>query len=157
MIHAERIVRTLTEKTLTIAVAETLTGGGITQALIRAPGSSRVLGLSIVAYSDQAKIEVLGVDPEIIRRHGAVSEEAAREMAEGVAEAAHADLGLAVTGVAGPGGGSPEKPVGMVCFALKTPGETITRTVRFGDPGREAIMDRSVRAALELIEEYFRQ
>ena len=157
MTPAEFIVQALTERGLTIACAETLTGGGIAQALIRVPGSSRVLGLGVVAYSDQAKVEVLGVDPETIRRYGAVSEETAQKMAEGVAAVAHADLGLAVTGVAGPGGGSSEKPVGMVCFALKTPEETITRTCRFGDLGRDAIMDRSIETALELVEEYVKQ
>ena len=157
MTRAEFIVKALTERGQTLACAETLTGGGITQALIRMPGSSRVLGLGVVAYSDQAKVKVLGVDPETIRQYGAVSEETAREMAEGVAVVAQADLGLAVTGVAGPGGGSPEKPVGMVCFALKTPGETITRTCRFGDLGRDAIMDQSIQTALELVEEYVKQ
>ena len=157
MTPAEFIVHALTERGMIIACAETLTGGGIAQALIRVPGSSRVLNLSVVAYSDQAKVEVLGIDPETIRRYGAVSEETAREMAEGVAAVAHADLGLAVTGVAGPGGGSSEKPVGMVCFALKSPGKTITRTCRFGALGRDVIMDQSIRTALELIEEYVKQ
>lgn len=153
MTLAESIVRTLTKQGLTIACAETLTGGGIAQALIRVPGSSRVLGYSAVVYSDQAKTEVLGVDPETIRRYGAVSEETAREMAEGVAAAAHADLGLAVTGVAGPGGGTPEKPVGLVCFALKTKRETNTLTVRFGNLERGEIMDRSIQRALEMAAE----
>ena len=153
---AEAVVTALTERELTIACAETLTGGGLTQALIRVPGSSRVLGYSAVVYSDPAKTGILGVDPETIRRYGAVSEETAREMAEGVAAAAHADLGLAVTGVAGPGGGTVKKPVGMVCFALKTEEETVVRTVRFGDLGRDGIMDRSVVTALELTAEYLR-
>ena len=157
MMPAEFIVHALTERDQIIAFAETLTGGGIAQALIRVPGSSRVLGLGVVAYSDQAKIEVLGVDPETIRRYGAVSDETAREMAAGVAAVAHADLGMAVTGVAGPGGGSSEKPVGMVCFALKTPGEIISRTYQFGDLGRDAIMDQSIQTALELMEEYVKQ
>lgn len=157
MMPAEFIVQALTERSLTIACAETLTGGGIAQALIRVPGSSRVLGLGVVAYSDQAKDEILGVDSETIRRYGAVSEETAKEMAEGVAAVAHSDLGLAVTGIAGPGGGSSEKPVGMVCFALKMPGSTITQTCRFGDLGRNAIMDQSVQTALELAEEYVKQ
>ena len=151
---AASVVKALTETGLTIACAETLTGGGITQALIRVPGSSRVLGYSAVVYSDRAKTELLGVDPETIRRFGAVSRETALEMAEGVAAAARADLGLAVTGVAGPGGGTAEKPVGMVCFALKAEDETITRTVPFGNLGRSEIMDRSVTAALELAADY---
>lgn len=154
MTIAETVVKALAETGRTIACAETLTGGGITRALIRVPGSSRVLGYSAVAYSDRAKTGILGVDPETIRRFGAVSEETAREMAEGVANAAGADLGLAVTGVAGPGGGTAEKPVGMVCFALKAEGETIARTLRFGNPGRTEIMERSVTAALELTADY---
>lgn len=157
MTSAEFIVHALTERGLTIACAETLTGGGIAQALIQVPGSSRVLDLGVAAYSDQAKVKVLRIDSETIQRYGAVSEEIAREMAEGVATVAHADLGLAVTGVSGPGGGTAEKPVGMVCFALKKPGETITQTCRFGDLVRDAIMDRSVQTALELVEEYIKQ
>lgn len=156
MTTAEFIVHALTERSLTIACAETLTGGGIAQALFRVPGSSRVLGMGVVAYSDQAKVEVLGVDLETIRRYGAVSEETAQKMAEGIAAVAHADLGLAVTGIAGPGGGSLEKPVGTVCFALKMPSSTITRTCHFGNLGRDAIMDRSVQTALELVEEYIK-
>ena len=151
---AETVVTALSDAGLTIACAETLTGGGITRALIEVPGCSRVLDFSAVVYSDQAKAEILGVSPETIRRFGAVSRETAREMAAGVAAAACADLGLAVTGVAGPGGGTAEKPVGMVCLALKTPGETITRTVRFGNLGRNEIMARSVSAALDLAADY---
>ena len=151
---AETVVTALSDAGLTIACAETLTGGGITRTLIEVPGCSRVLDFSAVVYSDRAKAEILGVSPETIRRFGAVSRETAREMAAGVAAAARADLGLAVTGVAGPGGGTAEKPVGMVCFALKTPGETITRTVRFDDLERNEIMARSVFAALDLAADY---
>ena len=154
MVIAETVINALREAGLTIACAETLTGGGITQALIRVPGSSRVLGFSAVVYSDRSKTEILGVDPGTIRRFGAVSEETAREMAAGAAAAAHADLGLAVTGIAGPGGGTAEKPVGMVCLALKTAEEIITRTIQFGNLGRDEIMDRSVTAALELTADY---
>ena len=156
MTLAAFIVKGLAERGLTIACAETLTGGGIAQSLIRVPGSSRVLAFSAVAYADRAKIEILGVNPETIRQYGAVSEETAREMAAGVAAAAHADWGLAVTGIAGPGGGTLEKPVGMVCFALKGEDGIITRTCQFGDPGRTAIMDHAVRTALELIAEEIR-
>ena len=151
---AETVVKALADEGLTIACAETITGGGITRALIEVPGSSRTLGFSAVVYSDRAKTALLGVDPETIRRFGAVSEETAREMARGVAAAACADLGLAVTGVAGPGGGTAEKPVGMVCIALRAEDETITRTVQLGAPGRKEIMDRSVLAALELTGAY---
>ena len=148
---AETIVTTLAAKGKTVACAETLTGGGIAQALIRVPGSSRILGFSAVVYSNQAKTEILRVNADTIRRYGAVSEETAKEMAERIAEIAHADFGLAVTGVAGPDGGTPEKPVGMVCFALRTESETVTRTCRFGPLRRDEITERSIRAALELL------
>ncbi len=154
MTLAESIVRALTERGLTIACAETITGGGIAQALIRVPGSSRVLDFSAVVYSDRSKGELLGVRSEIIRQHGAVSEETARAMAEGTAGLGHADLGIAVTGVAGPGGGTAEKPVGMVCFALKTADKIFTRTCQFGRLDRNLIIDRSVITALEMIADY---
>ena len=154
MTLAESVVRVLTDQSLTIACAETHTGGGITQSLIRVPGSSRVLGFSAVVYSDRSKAEVLGVDPSIIQQSGAVSEEAALAMAEGAAALGHADLGLAVTGVAGPGGGTPEKPVGMVCFALRTADRSVTRTCRYGDLGRDSVIDRSVITALKMVAEH---
>lgn len=123
----EVIAGLLTEKKLTIAVAESCTGGLITSRLTDVSGSSDYLERGLVTYSNAAKIRMLGVPAEIIEKHGAVSEETARLMAEGVRKLAGTDLGLASTGIAGPTGGSKEKPVGTVYIALADSQKTICR------------------------------
>lgn len=123
----EVIAALLTEKKLTIAVAESCTGGMITNRLTDVSGSSDYLERGLVTYSNAAKISMLGVPAEIIEKHGAVSEETARLMAEGVMKLAGTDLGLSSTGIAGPTGGSPEKPVGTVYLAVADSRETICR------------------------------
>jgi len=117
----------LTEKKLTIAVAESCTGGLITNRLTDVSGSSDYLERGLVTYSNQAKINLLGVPADVIEKHGAVSEETARLMAEGVRKIAGTDLGLSSTGIAGPTGGSKEKPVGTVYIALADSKQTICR------------------------------
>ena len=123
----EVIAGLLTEKKLTIAVAESCTGGLITNRLTDVSGSSDYLERGLVTYSNAAKISMLGVPAEIIEKHGAVSEETARLMAEGVRKLAGTDLGLSSTGIAGPTGGSKEKPVGTVYIALADSKQTICR------------------------------
>ena len=123
----EVIAGLLTEKKLTIAVAESCTGGMITSRLTDVSGSSDFLERGLVTYSNAAKISMLGVPAEIIEKHGAVSEETARLMAEGVRKLAGTDLGLSSTGIAGPTGGSKEKPVGTVYIALADSKKTICR------------------------------
>lgn len=123
----EVIAGLLTEKKLTIAVAESCTGGMITSRLTDVSGSSDYLERGLVTYSNAAKISMLGVPAEIIEKHGAVSEETARLMAEGVRKLAGTDLGLSSTGIAGPTGGSKEKPVGTVYIALADSQKTICR------------------------------
>ena len=123
----EVIAGLLTEKKLTIAVAESCTGGMITSRLTDVSGSSNYLERGLITYSNAAKISMLGVPAEIIEKHGAVSEETARLMAEGVRKLAGTDLGLASTGIAGPTGGSKEKPVGTVYIALADSRKTICR------------------------------
>ncbi|MFZ3055372.1 MAG: CinA family nicotinamide mononucleotide deamidase-related protein, partial [Smithella sp.] len=123
----EVIAALLIEKKLTIAVAESCTGGLITSRLTDVSGSSDYLERGLVTYSNAAKISMLGVPAEIIEKHGAVSEETARRMAEGVRKLAGTDLGLSSTGIAGPTGGSKEKPVGTVYIALADSQETICR------------------------------
>lgn len=123
----EVIAGLLTAKKLTIAVAESCTGGLITSRLTDVSGSSDYLERGLVTYSNAAKISMLGVPTEIIEKHGAVSEETARLMAEGVRKLAGTDLGLSSTGIAGPTGGSPEKPVGTVYIALADSQKTICR------------------------------
>jgi len=121
----EIVAEILREKKLTLAVAESLTGGLVTSRLTDVPGSSAYLLASFVTYANDAKVRELGVDPEALARHGAVSEVVARQMAEGARRRAGTDVGLATTGVAGPDGGSPEKPVGTVWIALADSAGTI--------------------------------
>jgi len=121
----EIVAELLRERKLTIAVAESLTGGLVTSRLTDVPGSSAYLLAAYVSYANDAKVRELGVDPEALARDGAVSEVVARQMAEGARRRAGTDLGLATTGVAGPDGGSPEKPVGTVWLALADANGTI--------------------------------
>ena len=132
-----------------VAVAESCTGGGIARAMTDLPGSSRWFDRGFVTYSNEAKREMLGVTAGILARHGAVSEETAAEMARGALDRSHAGYSVAVTGIAGPGGGSDEKPVGTVCFAWsRRGGETLTaRAVFPGD--RAAVREQSVLMALQ--------
>ncbi len=106
------------EKKLRIAMAESCTGGAVAEVMTSVPGSSDWFDFSISAYSNEAKTTYLGVDPKLFEQYGAVSEPVARAMAEGVLNNRNVDLAIAITGLAGPGGGSTEKPVGTVCFAL---------------------------------------
>jgi nicotinamide-nucleotide amidase len=135
-----------------VATAESCTGGLIAAALTAIAGSSDVVDRAFVTYSNQAKNEMLGVDLALIAAHGAVSEPVARAMAEGALARSRADVTVAVTGVAGPGGGSAEKPVGLVWFgrALRGGGTHSERHVFPGD--RAAVRAATVRKALELLE-----
>jgi competence/damage-inducible protein CinA-like protein len=143
------VFRLLGERT--IAVAESCTGGLLAGRLTLKPGSSKWFAGGVVAYSNEAKAELLGVDPEVIGRHGAVSPEAAEAMADGAIERFGADVGVAVTGIAGPDGGTEEKPVGYVCFCAKTrDGDVLARDPVL--PGsRTDVRDRSVVVALHLV------
>jgi nicotinamide-nucleotide amidase len=121
----------LGQKGLTLSVAESCTGGLISHLLTNVPGSSDYFQGGVTVYSNQSKVDLLGVSPETIRRHGAVSDQAVREMAEGVRRKLKTDIGIAVTGVAGPGGGSSEKPVGTVHLGLASEGVTVSQKYRF--------------------------
>jgi nicotinamide-nucleotide amidase len=131
-----------------LVTAESCTGGWVAQAVTAVAGSSEWFERGFVTYSDDSKEELLGVRRETLLRHGAVSEETAREMAQGALKYSKGTVALAVTGVAGPGGGSREKPVGMVCFAWASKQRLHSETQRFsGD--RESIRRQSVIHALE--------
>jgi len=133
-----------------IGVAESCTGGLITSRLTDVAGSSRYVDRSVVSYSNEAKTEMLGVPAALIAEHGAVSEQVALAMAEGIRSSARLDVGIGVTGIAGPGGGTPEKPVGMVCLAAVTPDASRVLTVRFiGE--REQVKFQASQAALDLV------
>ncbi len=138
---------------LTIATAESCTGGLIAGLLTEIPGSSAAFERGFVVYANAAKTEMLGVPEALLAAHGAVSEAAARAMAEGALAHSPADLALAVTGIAGPDGGTAEKPVGLVHFACaRRGGETTALERRFGDVGRAAARLKSVETALTMLE-----
>jgi nicotinamide-nucleotide amidase len=140
----------LAERKLTIAVAESCSGGLLASRLTDVPGSSRYFERGVVCYSNRAKTELVGVPEDLIREHGAVSEQVARGMAEGVAKRSATNIGVGITGIAGPDGGTPEKPVGTVVVAVTLDGETKVRTLKlFG--GREMIKFQSAQAALNMI------
>lgn len=139
-------------KGLKLATAESCTGGLIAAILTEVPGSSDVFERGFVTYSNEAKTEMLGVPAELIARHGAVSEEVARAMVLGALAHSPADIAVAVTGVAGPGGGSAEKPVGLVHLAAaRRGGATTHKELRLGDIGRHAIRMRTVAEAFALM------
>ncbi len=127
----EILGKILTEQKMTVAVAESCSGGLIASRITDVSGSSIYFERGVVTYSNRAKIELLGVPPEIIEKHGAVSEETARLMAEGIRKMAKTDIGLSSTGIAGPTGGSKEKPVGTVYIALSDDKETVCRHFTF--------------------------
>jgi nicotinamide-nucleotide amidase len=148
---AQQIVATATDKGLMLATAESCTGGLVAAALTAIPGSSAALDRGFVTYSNDAKTQMLSVPEATLIAHGAVSEATARAMATGAVAHSRAIVSVSVTGVAGPGGGSDNKPVGLVHFAAAGPRGVIHRVERFGDIGRDAIRLASVRVALELL------
>ncbi len=137
---------------LRIATAESCTGGLVAAWLTEIPGSSTVVDRGFVTYSNVAKTEMLGVAAGLIAQHGAVSEAVARAMAEGALARSGADVAVAVTGIAGPGGATAAKPVGLVHFAVARLGETAVLERRYGDLGRSEIRERAVGDALALLE-----
>ncbi|MGZ3274255.1 MAG: CinA family protein [Caulobacteraceae bacterium] len=150
-----RLVLTLArEAGLMVATVESCTGGLVCGALTAIPGSSDVVDSAFVTYSNAAKTALVGVPAGLIADQGAVSEPVARDMAQGGLRAAGVGVAVAITGVAGPGGGTADKPVGLVHFAVARTGRpTLHREIRFGDIGREAVRLASVRVALELLAE----
>jgi nicotinamide-nucleotide amidase len=133
-----------------IATAESCTGGMVAAAITDIPGSSRIFDRGFVTYSNAAKTAMLGVGPALIERHGAVSEEVARAMAEGAIARSEATLAVSVTGIAGPGG-SDAKPEGRVCFALAGPNGVTAQTVDFGALGRDRVRVAARDHALRLL------
>ncbi len=146
----EVIGRMLNERKLTIAVAESCTGGLITDKITDVSGSSSYFERGVIAYSNRSKIEILKVSKELIEKHGAVSNEVAKAMAEGVRQIAGADIGISTTGIAGPTGGTPEKPVGLVWIAYSDRNETLALKFNLGDD-RRRVKERAAQAALELV------
>jgi nicotinamide-nucleotide amidase len=151
MIAAADLLHAARTRELMLVTAESCTGGLIAAALTDVPGSSDVVWGGYVTYANAAKL-ALGVDETLLALHGAVSEPVARAMAEAALSASGADVSVAVTGVAGPGGGSEEKPVGLVHFAsARRGGPTVAHVERYGDLGRAEVRARSVQTALDLL------
>ena len=151
---ARRVLDACRAKNLKLAVAESCTGGLLAAALTEIPGSSDVFDRGFVTYSNAAKQAMLGVPASVLETRGSVSKETAEAMAMGALERSGADVTAAVTGVAGPGGGTPEKPVGLVHFAAaRRGGALLSRERRYGDLGRAEIRRRSVLEALAMLEE----
>jgi nicotinamide-nucleotide amidase len=149
--RAAELIGRLRGAGLTLATAESCTGGLIAGLITSVPGSSDVMDCGFVTYSNAAKTRLTGVPAALIERHGAVSAEVARAMAEGALAHSTADVAVAVTGVAGPGGGSAQKPVGLVhCAAARRGRDTVTRELRLGDIGRQEIRIETVRVAVAM-------
>lgn len=146
---AEALLADLQRRALLITTAESCTGGLLVGLLTEVRGASGMVERGLVTYSNAAKTELLGVSPELIARHGAVSEEVARAMADGALAKTPAHIAVSVTGIAGPDGGSAAKPVGLVYIGVAAKGEeTRVKEFRFGDIGRREVRLASVREAL---------
>ena len=150
--RARSVIEAAAAQGLRVALAESCTGGLIASALTDVPGASAVFTHGVVAYANEAKSGVLGVEERVLAAHGAVSAETAEAMAAGALRLSGADLALSVTGIAGPGGGSAEKPVGLVWFGIARRGEAPrSEARRFGPIGREAVRREAVAAGLDLL------
>ena len=153
---AETIIREFTAAGLMLSTAESCTGGLIAGALTEISGSSAVVDRGFVTYTNSAKVDMLGVQAETLQRFGAVSEETARQMVHGALFRSRAEIAVAVTGIAGPGGGSAEKPVGLVHLAAKSrTGALIHRKMLYGEIGRGEVRLATVRTALEMVHSLF--
>ena len=144
MTNQEKVVALLKEQGKKIAFAESCTGGLVSGALVDVPSASAVLDMSAVTYANDAKISLLGVSEKTLADHGAVSEQTAKEMAAGICKLSGAQVGVATTGIAGPTGGSDEKPVGTVCFGFCIDGSLSACTCRFEGLDRRGVREAAV-------------
>ncbi len=149
--EAQTLITLASEKGITIATAESCTGGLIGAAITAIPGSSTPFKGGIIAYDNKVKHKLLGVPPGMITKYGAVSREVARAMATGAVEALNVDMAVSVTGIAGPGGGSDDKPVGTVWMGLATRNNMTTTLFTFGDIGRNKVRDVTCYEALKAL------
>jgi nicotinamide-nucleotide amidase len=149
---AKRLLALCRARGLKIATAESCTGGLVAAALTEIPGSSDVVDRGFVTYSNEAKHEMLGVPNATLKKFGAVSEQTAVAMAKGALKNSDADIAVSITGIAGPGGATPGKPVGLVHFAAAGRRRVIHRAKKFGDIGRRKVRLKSVVEALDMLE-----
>ena len=145
------MVKLLSARKQTLAIAESCTGGYLAHRITNVPGASAIFLGGCVTYSNEAKIAMLGVDPALINKHGAVSKQAAQAMADGARARADSDYALATTGIAGPGGGSEEKPVGTVFIALSAKDRPASVQKRFFPDDRPTFKELATQAALEML------
>ena len=151
MILASQVFEKLSVHGLKLATAESCTGGMVAAAITDIAGSSAIFDRGFVTYSNAAKTDMLSVPADLIDEFGAVSEEVARAMAQGALKHSLADISIAITGVAGPGGGTAEKPVGLVHFAVATHHNAIAKVQRFGNLTRSEIRERATQFGLEMV------
>jgi PncC family amidohydrolase len=144
MSKTAELVSLLIKKGYTISFAESCTGGKMAAAIVDIADASKVLNASFITYSNEAKMKYAAVSGDTLEKYGAVSEQTAEEMAAGTAAANNADVAVGITGIAGPTGGTKEKPVGTVCFGYYLKGRIVTETMHFSDKGRNIVRDMSV-------------
>lgn len=147
---AKDLLTLASAKSLRVATAESCTGGLVAGAITDIPGSSAIMERGFVTYTNDAKVEMLGVRPATLEAHGAVSEQVAEEMAEGALKNSHADIAVSITGIAGPGG-SEFKPEGRVCFGITSRVGSVSETVEFGAIGRKNVRESARDHALSLL------
>ncbi len=153
MADFQKLVDLLIERHMTVSAAESCTGGAFAAGVVSVPDASRVLGFSFVTYSEAAKHELVGVPMETIEEYGVVSEEVADAMARGAAQAGHADVGVGITGFAGPAGGTDKAPVGTVCFGFCVKGDCRVYRRRFADLPRNEVRALAVDFAADTLTE----
>ena len=151
MTKSEELVSLLIDKGHTIYFAESCTGGMAAASIVDVADASKVLNASFVTYANEAKIKYANVSGETLDKYGAVSEQTAGEMAEGAARANNADVAVGISGIAGPTGGTEDKPVGTVCFGYYVAGKLFTETVHFGNLGRNNVRRKSVEHVTDVI------
>lgn len=146
----QRLIEALKQKNMHICCAESCTGGMLSSALVGVAGASDVIDMGLVTYANSAKIKLLDVDPADIEKYGVVSEEVTGQMARGACAISGAEVGVGISGIAGPGG-SDFKPEGMVCFGFCINGSVTTATVQFGAIGRQSVRESSVEYAIDTL------
>jgi len=151
MTDVEQLVSLLLEKKLKISAAESCTGGMFISKLIDIPGTSDIIGASYITYSDDAKINTVGVKAETIEKFGVVSENTALEMAVGAMNTANSDIGVGITGFAGPSDDDNDPDAGKVCFGFSLKGRTVSSTKHFGNIGRNAVRELSCIYAIDTL------
>ena len=151
MLNQKKIIKLLKRKKLRIAVAESCTGGMLSSAITSVSGSSKVFNFGLVTYSNQSKIKVLKVSKKIIRKYGAVSEQVCKAMAENVGKIDKSNIAVSITGIAGPGGGTKKKPVGLVFIGIKKGNKISVKRYLFKNRRRSYIQKNSVNKSLKLI------